>query len=350
MKNFRVGNKSVGEDAPAFIIAEISANHGQDFDRAVRTIAAAAECGVDAVKFQTYTPDTITMKSNDKSFRIDEKLWRGKTLYDLYKEAYTPWHWFKKLKRAAEDHGLVFFSTAFDRTAVDLLEEIDVPAHKIASFELVDIPLIEYAAGTGKPLFMSTGMASIREVSDAVQAAKRSGTKKICLLKCVSGYPARPEDFNLNTIPDMGKRFGAVTGLSDHSLGTVVSVASIPLGAKVVEKHFTLSRKLRTPDNFFSLEPAEMKSLVENVRSVEASLGRVKYGCSSEEEKKNIKYRRSLFASADIKKGEAFTEENVRSIRPAGGLAPKYMRSVIGKKTRIEIKKGTPITWGAVQR
>ncbi len=327
-----------------FIIAEISANHGQDFDRAVRLIREAKECGADAVKFQAYTPDTMTINADNKYFRIKHPQWGGQTLYELYKKAHTPWKWFKKLKKVADDLGILFFATAFDKTAVDFLEELDVPIHKIASPELVDLPLIEYAAKTEKPLIMSTGMADIDEIQEAVNTAKKAGARDIILLKCVSSYPAKPEEMNLRTIPHMKKRFNCPIGLSDHTLGIGVSIAAVSLGAKVIEKHFTLSREIETADNFFSIEPKELKELVENIRIAEEALGKVHYGLTKGERECKVA-RRSLFAVEDIKQGESFTEENVKSIRPAYGLKPKNIATILGKKAKRDIKKGTPLSW-----
>ncbi len=329
------------------IIAEISANHGQNFNRAVKLIKKAEECGVDAVKFQCYTPDTLTIGSNNKYFRIRHPKWGGQTLYQLYQKAYTPWNWFKKLKKIAEDLGLIFFATAFDKTAVDFLEELNVPIHKIASFELVDLPLIEYIAKIRKPLILSTGMATLQEIKEAVNTAKKAGAKDIIILKCVSSYPAKYEKMNLRTIPDMARKFKLPVGLSDHTLGIATSIAGVCLGAKVIEKHFTLSRKIKTSDSFFSIEPQELKALVENIRIAEKSLGKVHYGLT-EDEKKSRVFRRSLFVVKDIKKGEKFTTDNVSSIRPGHGLFPKYLESVLGKKAKKDIKRGTPLSWDLV--
>lgn len=340
-------NKLVEGSGHCFIIAEISANHGQNFNRAVALIKKARQCGADAVKFQAYTPDTLTIDVDNKYFQIKHPVWGGQTLYELYEKAYTPWSWLKKLKSIADDLGIIFFCTAFDKTAVDLLEEIDVPIHKIASFELVELPLIEYAAKTKKPLIMSTGMANIPEIQEAVDTAKKAGARNIILLKCGSSYPARPEDMNLKTIRDMKKRFGCPIGLSDHSLSTEVSIAAVALGATVIEKHFTLSRKVKTPDSFFSIEPQELKELVENIRIVEKALGKVHYGLTREEEKSKV-FRRSLFAVKDVNKGEIFTEENLKSIRPANGLSPKYRTAILGKPAKKNIKRGTPLNWDLV--
>jgi pseudaminic acid synthase len=331
-----------------FIVAEISANHGQSFNRAVALIKKAKECGVDAVKFQCYTPDTLTINCDNKYFRIKHPKWGGQTLYQLYQKAYTPWDWFKELKKIAESLGLVFFATAFDKAAVDFLEDLDVPIHKIASFELVDLPLIEYIAKTKKPLILSTGMATLKEIEEAVETAKKAGAKDIILLKCVSSYPASPEEMNLRTIPDMAKRFNLPVGLSDHTIGVATSIAAVCLGAKLVEKHFCLSRKIETPDSFFSLEPQEFKLLVENIRITEKALGKVHYGLT-EDEKKSRVFRRSLFVVKDVRKGEIFNEENVKSIRPAYGLPPKYLSQVIGKKASRNIKRGTPLNENLIQ-
>lgn len=344
----KIGNKSIGERQPSFIIAEISANHGQDFERAVALIEEAKKCGVDAVKFQAYTPDTLTIESDNEYFRIDHSEWGGQTLYELYKKTYTPWKWFKKLKKTADNLGITFLCTAFDKTSVDFLEELDICAHKIASFELVDLPLIEYAAKTKKPLIMSTGMADISEIQEAINTAKEAGAKEPVLLKCVSSYPAVPEEMNLRTIPHMKELFGCPVGLSDHCLEIGVSISAVALGADVVEKHFTLSREIETADSFFSIEPQELKELVSNIRVVEKSLGKVCYGLSDEERKIRA-FRRSLFVSKDIKNGEAFTEDNVKSVRPAAGISPKYLRAVLGRKATRDIKKGIPLSWDMVE-
>jgi pseudaminic acid synthase len=339
-----IGGKKVGPGHPVFIIAEMSANHNQNFDDAVRIIQAAKECGADAIKLQTYTPDTLTIDSDSEHFRIKGTLWEGENLYSLYGKAYTPWEWQPKLKKIAEEAGLIFFSTAFDRTSVDFLEDLGVPAHKVASFELVDIPLIEYIAGKGKPLIMSTGMATYEEISEAVEAARGAGAKDITLLKCTSAYPAEPGDMNLRTIPDLAESFGVVAGLSDHTLGISVPVASVALGASIIEKHFTLSRENVGPDSAFSLEPEELKALVVAVRVAEKALGSVSYGATEHEEASRV-FRRSLFAVKDIKAGDVITEENVRSIRPGYGLKPKRLKEILGKKAKSDIKKGTPISW-----
>lgn len=344
----KLGDKLIGNCHPVFIIAEISANHGQSFKRAVSMIIEAKKCGVDAVKFQTYTADTLTIDVDNKYFRIKHHNWKGQTLYQLYKKAYTPWNWFKRLKKIADDLGIIFFSTSFDKTSVDFLQEIGVPFHKAASFELVDLPLIEYIAKTKKPLILSTGMGTYPEIKNAVDTAKKVGVKEIALLKCVSSYPANPEQMNLKTIPDMKKRFGCPIGLSDHTLGIGVSLSSVCLGACIIEKHFTLSKKIKTTDSFFSIEPTELKTLVNNIRIVEKTLGRVYYGLTEKEKDSRI-FRRSLFAIQDIKKGGIFTEENIRSIRPASGLEPVYIKMTLGKKAKKDIRRGTPLNWSMVK-
>lgn len=330
-----------------FIIAEISANHGQDYGRAVAMIKQAKECGADAVKFQLYSADVHTLDIDNKYFRIKHPEWGGRTLYQLYSKSYTPWSWMKRLKRVADDIGIIFFSTASDRTGVDLLEDVGVPIHKIASFELVDLPLIEYMAGTKKPLLLSTGMATIREIGEALSAARKGGAKDIGLLKCVSCYPANPEQMNLNVIPDMRKRFHCPVGLSDHTLGVGASIAAVSLGARVIEKHFTLSRKFKTTDSFFSMEPRELKELVKNIKIAEKALGEVSYRLTAEERRSKA-FRRSLFVIKDIKKGDHLSGDNVRSIRPSYGLAPKYHNKVLGKEALQDISKGTPLSWSMI--
>lgn len=343
----KIGNRDIGNNKPVFLIAEISANHGQNFNRAVALIKKAKEYGADAVKFQTYTPDILTINVDNKYFKVEHPRWGGQTLYQLYKKTYTPWGWFKKLKKVADDLGIIFFSTAFNKTAVDFLEELDVPVHKIASFELVDLPLIEYVAKTKKPIMISTGMATTPEIKEALHTARNAGAKDIILLKCVSSYPAKPEQMNLRLIPHLRKIFNCPIGLSDHTLGIGASIAAVSLGARVIEKHFTLSRRIKTPDSFFSIEPQELEMLVKNIRIAEKAAGRIHYGLTKEEIKNRI-FRRSLFLVKDINKGEAFTQDNVRSIRPAFGLPPKYINAVLGKKAKKNIKKGTPLSWDLI--
>ncbi|NQU94926.1 MAG: pseudaminic acid synthase [Candidatus Omnitrophica bacterium] len=325
-----------------FIIAEVSANHGQDFKKAVSMIRKAKACGADAIKFQTYTANTLTLNVDNKYFQVKHPKWGKRTLYQLYKKAYTPWSWFKKLKKVAEEEDILFFSTAFDKTSVDFLEELNVPIHKVASFELVDLPLVEHAARTKKPLILSTGLATDSEINDAVRTAKSAGAKNITLLKCVSSYPAKPTQMNLKGISRMKKTFKCPVGLSDHTMGIGVSIAAVALGAEVIEKHFTLSRKIKTPDSFFSIEPQELKELVDDIRIVEEAIGDTHSGLS-EEEKKNLIFRRSLFAAKSIKKGEIFTHENVRSVRPGFGLPPKHLKSILNKRATKSIAKGSPL-------
>lgn len=346
MKNSK--NRFFAGRKDCFIVAEISANHGQDLDRALRMISEAGRCGADAVKFQTYTPDALTINADNRYFTIKHPKWGGQTLYQLYNKAYTPWGWFKKLKKCADDEGIVFFATSFDRRSVDLLEDLKVPLHKIASFELVDLPLIEYIAKTKKPLILSTGMATIQDIKEAVSAAKKGGSAEAVLLKCSSSYPACPGEMNLRTMADMKKRFKCTIGLSDHTLGIGVSVAAVSLGAKLIEKHFTMSRKLKTPDSFFSVEPQELKELVKNVRTAEEALGKIHYGLT-ENEKKSLVFRRSIFCINDIDKGELFSELNVASIRPSNGLKPKYLKKIIGRKAKRKITRGTPLKWDMIR-
>lgn len=342
---FKIGHRAVGEGQPVFIIAELSANHNQDFDIALKTIKAVKEAGADAVKLQTYTPDTITIDADNEYFRIKQgTLWDGKTLYQLYREAYTPWDWQPELKKAAEGLGLICFSSPFDRTAVDFLDGLNMPAYKVASFEITDTPLIEYIASKGKPVIISTGIATFSDIEEAVTACKRRGNNQIALLKCTSAYPAPLEEANLRTIPNLAGTFKTVVGLSDHTLSIAAPVASAALGAKIIEKHFILDRKLGGPDAAFSLEPDEFKAMARTVREAEKALGQVSYALS-EKTKKSRELARSLFAIKDIKKGEALSNENIRSIRPGYGLHPKYLNVILDKKASRDIKKGTPLDW-----
>jgi len=341
----KIGNRQIGPGKPAYLVAEMSANHNQDYDQAIKIIRAAKKAGADAVKIQTYTPDTLTIDSKKKYFNIGKgTIWEGKNLYQLYGEAYTPWKWQPTLKKIANEIGLDFFSTPFDSTAVDLLEGIGVPAYKIASFEIVDIPLIKYIAKTGKPIIMSTGMATLTEIDEAVKTVRSTGCREIALLKCTSAYPARPEDMNLRTIPHMAEAFGVPVGLSDHTLGIEVAVAAVALGACIIEKHFTLSRATIGPDSAFSLEPHEFKAMVEAIRVTEKALGSVQYAVTEREEASRV-LRRSLFVVKDVNAGERFTKKNVRSIRPGYGLHPRYYEIVIKRKAKKDIKRGDPLTW-----
>lgn len=344
----QLGQKKIGALFPVYIIAELSANHNQDFDQAVDLIHAAKKAGADAVKMQTYTADTLTINCNNDYFKIGKGTrWEGKNLYDLYSEAYTPWEWQPELKKMANNLGLEFFSTPFDPTSVEFLETIDVPAYKIASFEIVDIPLIQKIARTGKPVIMSTGMASRAEIEEAVNAIRDEGNEQIALLKCTSAYPALPEEMNLKTIPDMADLFCVPVGLSDHTLGITVPIAAVALGACIVEKHLTLSRTLPGPDSSFSLEPHEFTMMVDSVRETEMALGTVNYSMTEHEHASSV-FRRSLFATEDICKGDLLTEKNIRSIRPGHGLAPKYFNAIIGKRAKVTIFKGTPLQWDLI--
>lgn len=343
-----IGRRRIGSGHPAYLIAELSANHGQRFEQAVRLVRAAKEAGADAVKLQTYTADTLTIRSGRPEFRVGGgTLWDGRTLHDLYGEAYTPWEWQPKLKAVADDVGLDLFSTPFDPTAVDFLEGMGVPAYKVASFELVDLPLIEKIARTGKQMIMSTGMATLAEIADAVDVARRAGAGGLALLKCTSAYPAPPEEMNLRTIPHLAAAFGVPAGLSDHTLGIAVPVAAVALGACVIEKHFTLSRAEPGPDCAFSLEPHEFRAMVEGVRTAERALGTIHYGLCGKDESSRV-FRRSLYVVKDVRSGEPFTEENVRSIRPGHGLPPKYLPDVLGRHASRDLAKGTPLSWGLV--
>jgi len=345
----RLGQKKIGAFFPVYIIAELSANHNQDFNQAVKLIHAAKNAGADAVKIQTYTPDTLTINCDNKYFKIGEGIiWEGKNLYSLYKDAYTPWEWQPDLKKIANDLGMDLFSTPFDFSSVDFLESMDVPAYKIASFEIVDIPLIQKIAQTGKPVILSTGMASLAEIEEAGHVIRNEGNDQIALLKCTSAYPALPEEMNLRTIPHLAQMFDVPVGLSDHTLGISVPVAAVALGACIVEKHFTLSRQMPGPDSAFSLEPQEFKGMVEAIRETEKALGRVCYEVS-EHEKASRVFRRSLFVVENIAEGEMFTEENVRSIRPGYGMAPKYLSRVIGKRAKQNLRRGTPLSEDSIE-
>lgn len=336
-------------DAPVFLIAEMSANHGQDFDHAVAIIKAAKEAGADAIKLQTYTPDTITIDCDSDLFTIKGTVWEGRTLYDLYGEAYTPWEWHAPLKKVADDLGLVFFSSPFDFTAVDLLEDLDVLCHKIASFEMVDIPLIKKVAATGKPVIMSTGMATEAEIEEAVTAFRDAGGTELALLKCTSAYPAPPEEMNLRTIPYLAERFGVVAGLSDHTLGIEIPIAAVAAGARVIEKHFCLDRGEEGPDTGFSLEPAEFKAMARGVRTVEKAMGDVVFSAKGKQKDSTL-FRRSLFVVADVAEGAPLTPENVRSIRPGHGLHTRHYEDVLGKKATRPLRRGEPLDWDMIER
>jgi pseudaminic acid synthase len=338
----RIANKEIGVNQPTFIIAELSANHMNDFDVAVKTIKAMKEAGADAVKFQTYTPDTITIDCDNEYFQIKQgTIWDGQVLHELYEDAYMPWDWQPKLKKVAEDLGLIVFSSPFDKTSVDFLEDMDVPAYKIASFEIIDIPLIEYVASKGKPIIISTGIASLEDIELAVKTCLDAGNDEIALLKCTSSYPAPLDEINLNTIPDIQDKFDVTVGLSDHTLGGEVSTAAVAVGADIIEKHFILDRNMGGPDCEFSMEPDEFKQMVDSIRNVEKALGTVSYELS-DKMKANREFSRSLFVVADMKKGDIITEDNVLSIRHGFGLHPKYLKEILGKKVNKDLKKVIP--------
>jgi N-acetylneuraminate synthase len=340
----KIEGRPIGAGHPVYVIAELSANHQQDFRTAVELVHAARAAGADAVKVQTYTADTITIDCEKEHFRIGfGTIWEGQRLYDLYREASMPWEWQPKLKAIAHELGLAFFSSPFDDSAVEFLEKMEVCAYKIASFELVDLPLIRSTARTGKPLILSTGMATLAEIDEAVAVARAAGAREIALLKCTSAYPAPPEEMNLRTIPHLAEAFDVPSGLSDHTLGSEIAVAAVAAGACILEKHLTLSRAVPGPDAAFSLEPDEFRMMIESVRVAEKALGRVSYHAGERESHSRV-FRRSLFVIKDVKAGEPFTKENVRSIRPGMGLHPRYLGEVIGKNAAHDLERGTPLT------
>ena len=346
--NIKIGAFDFSSARKTFIVAELSANHNQKFEIALDTVKAARECGADAVKLQTYTADTLTIDSQRSYFQIKQgTLWDGKTLYQLYREAFTPWDWQPELKKTANQLGLEFFSSPFDKSAVDFLEKMEVPAYKVASFEITDIPLIEYIASKGKPVIISTGIANLAEIAEAVNACRRMDNHQIAILKCTSAYPAPLDEINLKTIPHLQESFDCVVGLSDHTLGISVPIAAVALGARIIEKHFILDRKLGGPDAAFSIEPAEFKNMVQSIRDTETALGNINYDLS-EHIKKNRIFARSLFAVENIKQGELFTSLNIRSIRPGHGLPPKDLDNVLGLRAARAIKRGTPLSWKLV--
>lgn len=342
-----INDRIIGDNQPCYIIAEMSANHAGSYERAIEIIHKAKEVGADCIKIQTYTPDTMTINCNNEYFSIKKGTWKGENLYNLYEKAYTPWEWQEGLKKEAERIGIDFLSTPFDRTSVDFLESINIDFYKIASFELVDIPLIKYIASKKKPIILSTGMGTLEEIQEAVDAIKSQGNNNLCLLKCSSAYPAIPDDMNLMTMKNLRDTFGVTVGLSDHSLGAVAAVTAVAIGAKVIEKHFCLSRDIENPDASFSMEPEEFKDMVEDIRSAEKAIGKISYKLSEEETQSQV-FRRSIFVVEDIKKGEKFTEKNIRIIRPGYGLKPKYYDEVIGKIASCDIERGTPISWDKV--
>lgn len=347
-QSISIEHRVLGFKHPTYIVAELSANHNQRYEDAATLVEVAKEVGADAVKLQTYRPDTITIDCDNPFFRITRgTIWEGHTLYELYGEAFTPWEWQPKLKRIAGKLGLVLFSTPFDETAVEFLDQMGVPAYKIASFELVDLALVRRIARTGKPIIMSTGMASLSEIEEAVQTIRQEGNDQIALLKCTSAYPALAEEMNLRTIPHLAKAFGVPVGLSDHTLGIAVPVAGVALGACIVEKHLTLSRDTPGPDSAFSLEPDEFKAMVDSIRTAEKSLGEVSYEVTEGEQASRV-FRRSLFVVQDVKVGEPFTLENVRSIRPGHGLHTRYLEHILGRMAARDIPRGTPLSWDII--
>lgn len=348
-KEFFIDRFKMNENGDTFIIAEISANHMQNYDRAVEIIKKAAWAGADAVKLQTYTPNTITLDCDNEYFQIKQgTIWDGTTLHKLYEKAYTPWEWHSNLKEIAEELGMIFFSSPFDFTAVDFLEGLNVPAYKIASFEMNDIPFIEYIASKGKPIIMSTGISRLSDIQDALDACRRVGNENIILLKCTSAYPSPVEEINLKTIPNMSETFNCLTGLSDHTLGTAVSLGGVAIGAKVIEKHLTLRRNDGGADSAFSMEPEEFKQMVDDIRIIEKALGSISYDLSYKQ-KKSREHSRSLFIVDEIKKGENFTKENLKSIRPGFGIETKYINDIVGRKAKLDIKRGTPMSWDLVE-
>ena len=346
----QIGNFQLGNDSNrTFIIAELSANHNQDFDVAVKTIKAIKDAGADCIKIQTYTPDTITLRSDAKWFKIEKgTIWDGKTLYDLYAEAYTPWEWQPRLQEVANDLGLIFFSSPFDFSSVDFLEKLNVPAYKIASFEITDIPLIEYVASKKKPVIISTGIANLADIELAVNACKKTGNDQIALLKCTSSYPAPYGEINLRTMVNLRDTFGTVIGLSDHTMGGEIPVAAVAMGARIVEKHFILDRSIGGPDSNFSMEPEEFRMMVQSIRNTEKALGKITYELS-ESTVRSREFSRSIFVSAKIEAGTVFSQQNIRSVRPGNGLHPRFMNEILGKKALRPVEAGTPLSWDMVE-
>lgn len=347
-RNIQIAGRGIGDGFEPYVIAELSANHNGRLDIAMQIVEEARNVGADAVKLQTYRPDTITLDSNADAFQIQGGLWDGRTLFELYEEAHMPWDWHKPLFEHARKVGITIFSSPFDTTAVDLLEDLNAPAYKIASFEAVDHALIRYAASTGKPMIISTGMADEEEIGEAIEAARSGGCEDLAILHCVSGYPAPPEDYNLRTIPDMISRFGLVTGLSDHTLDNTTAITSIALGASIIEKHFTLDRNGGGPDDSFSLEPAEMKALCDGARTAWQAMGKVDYGRKSSEQG-NVQFRRSIYFVKDMQAGETITEDSIRSVRPGYGLAPKHFENLVGRKLKADVAFATPASWDLVE-
>ncbi len=349
MKEILLGNRKVGGENPAYIIAEMSANHAGNINYAKEIIHAAKESGADCIKIQTYTPDTMTIDCSNSYFQITDGTWKGENLYSLYQKAYTPWEWQAELKEEAEKIGIAFFSTPFDKSSVDFLEDMGMDFYKVASFEMVDIPFLEYVASKGKPMIVSAGMGTIEEIEDVKKAVYGQGNEQLILLKCSSAYPANPAEMNLRTIMDMRERFDVPVGLSDHSLGSMSAVTAVAMGASVIEKHFCISREIENPDASFSMTPEEFSSMVKDIRMTETALGKVSYGAAKQEES-SIVFRRSLFAVQDIKAGEEFNEENIRSIRPGYGLKPKHYKEIIGKRATQDIKRGEPLSFEMITK
>lgn len=348
MREITIAGRTIGEAHPTYVVAEISGNHGQSYEAAERLVLAAIEAGADAVKLQTYTPDTITLRSDREDFRIGQgSLWAGRTLWDLYEEAMTPWRWHAPLKKVVEDAGRDFFSSPFDPSAVAFLSDLGVPAWKVASFELVDLPLVQRMARTGLPMIMSTGMASLGEIEEAVQVARRSGAGGVALLKTNSAYPAPYDEMHLRTLPHLAEAFDCVVGLSDHTLGDAIAVAAVALGARIVEKHICLDRALPGPDSAFSMEPSEFAAMVRSIRAVEAALGRVTYGATPSQSA-SAEHRRSLYVVADVPEGHVLTAENVRSIRPGFGLHPRHLPEVLGRRARRALSRGEALKWSMI--
>ena len=349
MERIKVGNRSIGAGCPVYLIAEMSANHAGSLERAKEIVRAAKESGADCIKIQTYTPDTLTIDCSNRYFQVGNGTWEGENLYKLYGKGYTPWEWQADLKAEAEKVGIDFLSTPFDRTSVDFLEELGLQFYKIASFEMIDLPLVEYVASKGKPVIMSTGMGTLEEIREAVEAVRKTGNGQLALLRCSSAYPADPAQMHLSTIQDMKKRFGFPVGLSDHSLGFVSAVTAVALGAKIVEKHFCISRDIENPDASFSMTPQEYKAMVRDIRTVEEVMGEPTYGVSPQEESSRV-FRRSIFAVRDIAAGERLTPDNVRIIRPGYGLKPKYYGDIIGMRTDRALERGTPLSFDALEK
>ena len=347
MSVIEIAGRPIGVAHAPYVIAELSANHNGKLETALHLIEQAKLSGADAVKLQTYKPDTITLPCGREDFKIHGGLWDGRTLYDLYEEAHMPWEWHRPLFDYARQLDITIFSSPFDKTAIDLLENLNAPAYKIASFEAIDLPLIKYAASTGKPMIISTGMADAEEIQEAIDAARAGGCKELAILHCVSGYPAPAEDYNLRTLTDMIQRFGLVTGLSDHTLDNTTAITSVALGAAIIEKHFTLDRNGGGPDDSFSLEPKDLKALCDGAKTAWLSLGKVDYGKKSSEQA-NVKFRRSLYFVRDLKPGDVVTESDVRSVRPGYGLAPKHLETVIGKKVTRLVQAATPVDWASI--